>query len=88
MQGGVNCIRLGDATLEYSNNFRLYITTKLRSPHYLPEVTVKVRCLFLGGFWLHTDMSALRFPACSAVRRLCSTVQAAHTQGCCIVFSV
>lgn len=45
LQGGVNCIRLGDATLEYSNNFRLYITTKLRSPHYLPEVSVKVCCL-------------------------------------------
>lgn len=44
-QGGVNCIRLGDATLEYSSNFRLYITTKLRSPHYLPEVAVKVRLL-------------------------------------------
>jgi hypothetical protein len=43
-QGGVNCIRLGDATLEYSSNFRLYITTKLRSPHYLPEVAVKVWC--------------------------------------------
>lgn len=42
LQGGVNCIRLGDATLEYSSNFRLYITTKLRSPHYLPEVAVKV----------------------------------------------
>jgi dynein heavy chain len=38
----VNCIRLGDATLEYSSNFRLYITTKLRMPHYLPEVSVKV----------------------------------------------
>lgn len=33
---------MGDATLEYSSNFRLYITTKLRSPHYLPEVSVKV----------------------------------------------
>lgn len=42
LQGGVNCIRLGDATLEYSSNFRLYITTKLRMPHYLPEVSVKV----------------------------------------------
>jgi dynein heavy chain len=37
-QGGVNCIRLGDSTVEYSENFRFYITTKLRNPHYLPEV--------------------------------------------------
>ena len=44
-QGGVNCIRLGDATIEYSNDFRFYITTKLRNPHYLPEVAVKVTLL-------------------------------------------
>lgn len=44
-QGGVNCIRLGDATVEYSENFRFYITTKLRNPHYLPEISVKVTLL-------------------------------------------
>lgn len=43
--GGVNCIRLGDATIEYSEDFRFYITTKLRNPHYLPEVAVKVTLL-------------------------------------------
>jgi len=44
-QGGVNCIRLGDSTLEYSSSFRLYITTKLRNPHYLPDISVKVTLL-------------------------------------------
>ena len=44
-QGGVLCIRLGDATVEYSDMFRFYITTKLRNPHYLPEVSVKVTLL-------------------------------------------
>jgi len=44
-QGGVNCIRLGDSTVEYSEHFRFYITTKLRNPHYLPEVSVKVTLL-------------------------------------------
>ncbi len=44
-QGGVNCIRVGDATVEYSELFRFYITTKLRNPHYLPEVSVKVTLL-------------------------------------------
>ena len=44
-QGGVNCIRLGDSTVEYSDSFRFYITTKLRNPHYLPEVSVKVTLL-------------------------------------------
>jgi dynein heavy chain len=44
-QGGVNCIRLGDSTVEYSEHFRFYITSKLRNPHYLPEVSVKVTLL-------------------------------------------
>eukprot|EP00879_Flechtneria_rotunda_P017460 GHRR01018298.1.p1 GENE.GHRR01018298.1~~GHRR01018298.1.p1 ORF type:complete len:1011 (+),score=303.03 GHRR01018298.1:919-3951(+) len=48
LQGGVNCIRLGDATLEYSSNLRLYITTTMRSPHYLPDVSVKVTLLNFG----------------------------------------
>ena len=44
-QGGGLCIRLGDNTIEYSEQFRFYITTKLRNPHYLPEVSVKVTLL-------------------------------------------
>ena len=44
-QGGVTCIRLGDNVVEYSPDFRFYITTKLRNPHYLPEVAVKVTLL-------------------------------------------
>ncbi|MCO5581018.1 hypothetical protein L7F22_034894 [Adiantum nelumboides] len=43
--GGMLCIRLGDATIEYNNDFRFYITTKLRNPHYLPETSVKVTLL-------------------------------------------
>ncbi|XP_053383461.1 dynein axonemal heavy chain 3-like [Mercenaria mercenaria] len=43
-QQGVDYIKLGDNVIEYSPDFRLYITTRLRSPHYLPEVAVKV-CL-------------------------------------------
>ena len=41
-KGGVKCIRLGDSTIEYSDSFRFYITTKLANPHYMPEVSVKV----------------------------------------------
>ncbi|XP_069698472.1 dynein axonemal heavy chain 7 [Periplaneta americana] len=44
-QGGAICIKLGDSILEYNSDFRLYITTKLRNPHYLPEVAVKVTLL-------------------------------------------
>ena len=46
-QSGAVCIRLGDSTIEYSNDFRFYITTKLRNPHYLPETSVKVSFLLL-----------------------------------------
>jgi dynein heavy chain len=35
-------IRLGDTDVDYSPDFRFYITTKLANPHYPPEVCVKV----------------------------------------------
>jgi dynein heavy chain len=35
-------IRFGDTTIEYSQDFNFYITTKLRNPHYLPETSTKV----------------------------------------------
>lgn len=41
-QGGKEFIALGDNVIEYHPNFRLYMTTKLRNPHYLPEVFNKV----------------------------------------------
>lgn len=41
-QSGALCVKLGDSIIEYNNDFRLYITTKLRNPHYVPEVSVKV----------------------------------------------
>jgi dynein heavy chain len=43
--GGAMCVRLGDATVEWSNDFRFYMTTKLPNPHYLPETSVKVTLL-------------------------------------------
>lgn len=44
-QAGVEMIKLGDNVIEYSKDFRFYITTKLRNPHYLPEVATKVTLL-------------------------------------------
>ncbi|RDD45105.1 Dynein heavy chain 7, axonemal, partial [Trichoplax sp. H2] len=44
-QGGSICIRLGDSTIEYAKDFRFYVTTKLRNPHFLPETAVKVTLL-------------------------------------------
>ncbi|XP_059059125.1 dynein axonemal heavy chain 3 [Achroia grisella] len=43
--GGIDCLKLGDNILEYNNNFRFYITTRLSNPHYLPEIAVKVTML-------------------------------------------
>lgn len=41
-QGGVDYIKVGENVVEYSPDFRFYITTRLRNPHYMPEVAVKV----------------------------------------------
>ncbi|XP_071616680.1 dynein axonemal heavy chain 3 [Heliangelus exortis] len=43
-QQGVEYMKLGENIIEYSRDFRFYMTTRLRNPHYLPEVAVKV-CL-------------------------------------------
>lgn len=38
-QGNREFVRLGDKELDWSHDFRLYITTKLGNPHYTPEVS-------------------------------------------------
>ncbi|CAM9233557.1 unnamed protein product, partial [Phaeothamnion confervicola] len=43
--GGITTIRLGDSSVEYDPRFRLYMTTKLRNPHYPPELCVRVNLL-------------------------------------------
>jgi len=35
-------IRLGDTDIDYDPAFKLYMTSKLPNPHYLPEVCIKV----------------------------------------------
>ncbi|XP_015175416.1 PREDICTED: dynein heavy chain 3, axonemal [Polistes dominula] len=44
-QRGISYIKFGENVLEYNSNFRFYITTRLRNPHYLPEIVVKVTLL-------------------------------------------
>ncbi|KAI8909816.1 dynein heavy chain and region D6 of dynein motor-domain-containing protein [Gorgonomyces haynaldii] len=41
-QSGRLMMKLGDSLVEYDRNFKLFITTKLQNPHYLPEVCIKV----------------------------------------------
>lgn len=42
VQAGKTYISLGDLVVEYNPKFKLYMTSKLRNPHYLPEVYNKV----------------------------------------------
>ena len=39
---GIWQIRLGDATVDYDENFRFFMTTKRPNPHYIPEICIKV----------------------------------------------
>ncbi|XP_071333968.1 dynein axonemal heavy chain 2 [Trachinotus anak] len=39
--GGRLLLKLGDKEVEYSPEFRFYITTKLSNPHYTPEISTK-----------------------------------------------
>lgn len=41
-QGGAECIRLGDAVVPYSGDFRLIMTSPLPNPSYPPETQTKV----------------------------------------------
>ncbi|KAG7500858.1 dynein heavy chain 3, axonemal [Solea senegalensis] len=41
-QHGVEYMKVGENIVEYSKEFKFYMTTGLRNPHYLPEVAAKV----------------------------------------------
>lgn len=41
-QDGQDCVKLKDSMVEYSENFRLYITTELDNPKYTPEIAMVV----------------------------------------------
>ena len=44
-KGNAMYLRIGDSPVEYSADFRFYVTTKLSRPHFSPEVCVKVTML-------------------------------------------
>lgn len=44
-KGSLLLLRIGENPVEYSKDFRFYITTKLSRPHYSPEICVKVTML-------------------------------------------
>lgn len=35
-------VKIGENIVPYNFNFRLYLTTKLSNPHYVPDVAIKV----------------------------------------------
>lgn len=41
-QDGSDYVKLKDAVVEYSEHFRLYITTELENPKYIPEIAMVV----------------------------------------------
>jgi dynein heavy chain len=42
VEGGLKQIRIGDATVDFDDNFNLFMTTKMPNPHYIPEICIKV----------------------------------------------
>lgn len=44
-QKGRQMMKFGDGLVEYNDNFRFYITTCMKNPHYLPETAVMVTLL-------------------------------------------
>uniref|UniRef100_A0A182JL82 AAA+ ATPase domain-containing protein n=1 Tax=Anopheles atroparvus TaxID=41427 RepID=A0A182JL82_ANOAO len=42
LQNGRLMIKLGDVDVDYDSNFRLYMSTKLANPHFLPEICIQV----------------------------------------------
>ncbi|XP_030566728.1 dynein heavy chain 6, axonemal [Drosophila novamexicana] len=67
-------LKLGDQIIDYDDNFKLYMTTKLPNPHYLPEVCINVTLVnFLvteSGLedQLLADIVAIELPAMEAQR--------------------
>lgn len=45
MKGQNKSIKIGENIIPYADEFNFYISTKLRNPHYLPEVSTKVTLL-------------------------------------------
>ena len=42
LQSGRVLIRFADSEIDYDKNFRLYMTTKVSNPHYLPEICIQI----------------------------------------------
>lgn len=43
-------IKLGESSVEWSPHFKMFMTTKLRNPHYAPEICTKVGLTLSASF--------------------------------------
>lgn len=39
---GRKLIKIGDKRIDFNSKFKMYLTTKINNPHYLPEIFIKV----------------------------------------------
>nr|XP_015200682.1 PREDICTED: dynein heavy chain 14, axonemal isoform X2 [Lepisosteus oculatus] len=44
-RGGQDFIKIGDTEIEYNHSFRLYLTTQVPNPHFLPAVCIIVKLI-------------------------------------------
>lgn len=44
-KGASLTLKIGDTIMDYNKDFKFYMCTKLKNPHYLPEVSTKVTLL-------------------------------------------
>ncbi len=38
-------MKINDNEVPYNNDFKIYFTTKLQNPHYLPEVSIRLNVI-------------------------------------------
>jgi len=41
-EAGITQIRLGESNIDFDENFKFFMTTKMPNPHYIPEICIKV----------------------------------------------
>ena len=41
-EAGIMQIRLGESNVDFDEHFKLFMTTKMPNPHYIPEICIKV----------------------------------------------
>jgi dynein heavy chain len=48
VKGGETMMKIGEKMIPYDERFKLYMTTKLPNPHYLPDICIKVTLINFG----------------------------------------